>query len=48
MRWVWRGGCEVAWRSAIEVHANTALGGGALGCLESGSRGRGWYGEGFL
>ena len=38
--WVWRRGCDVAWRSAIEVHVNTALGGGALGCVECGNRGR--------
>ena len=30
-------GCEVTWRSAMEVHVNTALGSGALGCVESGS-----------
>ena len=29
--------CEVTWRSATEVHDNTAVGGGALGCVGEGS-----------
>ena len=43
-------GDEATWRSAREIHVNTALGGGALGCAGSGGvevEGRG-FGEEVL